>query len=798
MLPREAPQPAGGQEADVLPGLRLTNRTPAPAAFSAALATGLLLTLANPPADLGPVAFVALVPLLWAMTTSRPRRAALLGFVAGAAYYGVLVSWQLILGWIAWLPLVVSQAAWLGLFGWLAPRLWRARRPFGSALMVAALWTAIDWARSTWPVGGFTFGGLGYTQHANHPLLPLASVTGVWGVTFVVAAVNALVLAIVRLPWRTRRTCWRTALRLAAAGLAITLLPAVIPLPAANGRHLDVAVVQGNVPRSLAADRLLQSQVVAANHIRLNRELAADPPGLVVWPENSVADDPTVDRALGAAVSASIRDVGVPTIVGGIADAPGGAFYNEAFLYDPNGAIVDRYAKIHLVPFGEYVPYPSLFGWVQRYRQGLGDLVAGHRIVLFPVDGAKVATPICFENTFPDLFRRFVDAGANLVVVTTNDSTYLDTVLSREHVIMSQLRAVENGRWVVQAAISGESAVIDPRGVVVRHTGLFVPAIMRYDVPESSARTLYTRLGDWFPWACGFAALIALAVWALRRRRRLPAPPAGEGGASPGGGDDAGGDPTDARRAAPIAGGADPSTLVVLPTYNERHTIERAVRGALAAGPDVHVAVVDDGSPDGTGALVAAIASGEPRVRLISRATKQGLASAYLRGFAVGLDEGFEVIVEMDADLSHDPADLPALLAAAADHDLAIGSRYIPGGGVSNWSRGRLALSRAGNAYARVVLGLPVHDATSGYRAYRAKSLAALIEDGISSEGYGFQVELVYRAAIRGMRIAEVPITFRERAHGHSKLSRAIVAEALVEVARWGIRDRVLPRLKRR
>jgi dolichol-phosphate mannosyltransferase len=187
---------------------------------------------------------------------------------------------------------------------------------------------------------------------------------------------------------------------------------------------------------------------------------------------------------------------------------------------------------------------------------------------------------------------------------------------------------------------------------------------------------------------------------------------------------------------------------------------------------------------------VAAFAEQEPRVRLITRSGKLGLASAYVLGFRKALEEGFDTVVQMDADLSHRPEDLPALLAGVADRDLVIGSRYVPGGAVTNWSKARIALSRAGNAYARAMLGLPVADATSGFRAYRRQALATLLDGDIRSDGYAFQIELVYRAWRSGLSIAEVPISFREREHGRSKLSRRIVVEALFNVTRWGLRDR--------
>jgi apolipoprotein N-acyltransferase len=722
-----------------------------------------------------------MVPLLWALTRTSPARGALVGLVFGLVYYGILLYWILPFGAIAWVPLVISQAAYAAGFGALLPLLWREDRPVRSALAAAALWTALDWVRAVWPIGGFTWGALGNTQHDNDLLLPLASITGVWGVTFAVVLAGGLALgALGRL-----RAAPRWAGALVAAGLAATSLPAVIALPEAAGPSLEIAVVQGNVPRELAHDRLLQSEVVGENHIRLHRELASDPPDLAVWPENALDRDPAGDPALAGRVAGSIGAVGSPTLVGAITDAPGDRYYNQVLLYSGQGRLEGRYTKTHLVPFGEYVPFRSLLGWTDRYRPTSRDLAPGNRLRLFEVDGVAVATPICFENVFPDLFRRFVSMGAEVVVLTTNDSSFLDTVASREHVIMSEVRAVETGRWVVQGAISGESAVIDPRGRVLVRTGLFEQTILRYSVPGSNALTLYTRWGDWFPWVCGAVIAGALAaVWVSRRRvgRRAVPPPAGEWEAAD--------DPASPASPAPIAGGAEPRTLVIVPTFNEAETIGAVLTGVLRA-PNVHVLVIDDGSPDGTGDLVAAVAAREPRVRLIRRPTKRGLASAYLLGFRTALAEGYDVVVEMDADLSHSPEELPRLLGAVATKDLVVGSRYVPGGAVTNWGLARRALSRAGNRYARMVLGLPVADSTSGFRAFRRSALERLLSEGVHSDGYGFQIELAYRAWRSGLSITEVPITFREREHGRSKLSRRIVFEALLRVAQWGLRDRL-------
>jgi len=224
--------------------------------------------------------------------------------------------------------------------------------------------------------------------------------------------------------------------------------------------------------------------------------------------------------------------------------------------------------------------------------------------------------------------------------------------------------------------------------------------------------------------------------------------------------------------------GAGPAWLV-LPTYNEAENLEPLVAAALENLPDsARVLVVDDNSPDGTGQLADSLAAAEPRIEVLHRAQKEGLGPAYVAGFRQALAAGASRILEMDSDFSHDPADLGRLLAATEKADVAIGSRYVPGGGVENWSALRQGISRGGSAYARLVLGLPIRDLTGGFKCFRREVLEAIDLDAISARGYAFQVEMTYRAVQLGFRVAEVPITFRERRAGASKMSRSIVLEA--------------------
>jgi dolichol-phosphate mannosyltransferase len=226
--------------------------------------------------------------------------------------------------------------------------------------------------------------------------------------------------------------------------------------------------------------------------------------------------------------------------------------------------------------------------------------------------------------------------------------------------------------------------------------------------------------------------------------------------------------------------------LVCLPTYDERDNVAPMVEAILAADPKIEVLVIDDNSPDGTGEIADGIAAREPRVHVLHRAGKEGLGKAYLAGFAWALERGYGLVLEMDADFSHDPKHLPAMLAACRSADLVLGSRYVPGGGTVNWGLGRKILSRGGSFYARTVLGIGVRDLTGGFKCFRREVLEAIDLSTVECSGYAFQIELTYRALRKGFRVAEIPIVFVDRRVGQSKMSRRIVLEGIRKV--WSIR----------
>ena len=231
--------------------------------------------------------------------------------------------------------------------------------------------------------------------------------------------------------------------------------------------------------------------------------------------------------------------------------------------------------------------------------------------------------------------------------------------------------------------------------------------------------------------------------------------------------------------------------LVIIPTFNELESLPMILERVRSSVPEVHILVADDNSPDGTGRLADVFADRDANIHVMHRLGKEGLGAAYLAGFAWALQQGYDVVVEMDADGSHQPEQLPRLLDALREADLVLGSRWVVGGGTENWPKSRQFLSKGGSFYTRVLLGIPLRDVTGGYRAFRADALRKLDLHEVASQGYCFQVDLAWRASQRHLKVVEVPITFVERTAGSSKMSQKIVVEALWRVTVWGLDDRV-------
>jgi apolipoprotein N-acyltransferase len=521
------------------------------------VATGLLLSAAFPNLDLWPLVFVALVPLLLVVERSRPASAFRLGWVAGFVFIGIHARWVAMIGderaagVAAWLALCALMAAAFGLFFALVPA---SRALLGNGgtgngtpggagraaalgavrlVLLACAWAALELVRAHWPLGGFAWGLLGLSQHDGGPLLPLARVVGVYGLSAVIVAVNlAAAWAIAALPaaraagWR-RPAVWRPAAWLAAAVLLPFLGLASPAPPAPDGPPKRLVVVQGNVPFD-RENRGRTNAAVFAEHVRLTEALAgAQPPDLVVWAEGAADEDPTVDPTRADAVARAARAAGAPILLGATTEAGGGFYRTEALLYGEDGRLADRYVKRRLVPFGEYVPWA---GVIRKLIPATGQLpfdkVPGDRLEPLLLDGTPFGTVVCYETAYPEDTRRLATAGARFIVMLTNNASFGDGPIARQHLATSQLRAVEEGRTVVHAAISGISAVIGPDGSIRQSTGLYQQAVVTTDVAPSSGLTPYARFGRLLEAAFAGATVTLLLLVAGLGIRARPAPAA--------------------------------------------------------------------------------------------------------------------------------------------------------------------------------------------------------------------------------------------------------------------------------
>jgi apolipoprotein N-acyltransferase len=521
------PALAGGDAARRLParrGLRLL----------AAASTGLALVLAFPGPDLGLVAFVALVPLLLAVERVRPGWAAVLGLVSGLVFYLLHIWWINVFGYLALGALSLVQAAFLAGFAALVP----ATRRLGGWRLLAlpACWAALELVRAHAPLGGFPWAILGLSQHGGGPLLPLARVVGVYGLSAVIVAVNLALAEGIRSiggaasappspPSRAPAAGrWRR-LRPAAGWLVLAVARPVAGVaapaaPRADGPALDLVAVQGNVPGIGREDRPDQAQadaVTFANHVRATEALAAGPaPDLVIWGEGAANDDPERHPELAEGIRRAAGAARAPLLVGASTEDSPGRWATEALLYDRDGRLTDRYTKRRLVPFGEYVPGGRVLRKLVPATNQVGvDKQPGHRLAPMTVDGVRFGTIICWESAYADDARQLARDGARFLVVITNNSSWGIAPGSAQHLATSQLRAVEQGRTVVHAAVSGISAVVGPDGEVQQRTGLYEQATVRAAVAPRSGLTPYARFGRLLEWYMVAVALVALAAAAL-------------------------------------------------------------------------------------------------------------------------------------------------------------------------------------------------------------------------------------------------------------------------------------------
>lgn len=471
-----------------------------------AFGAGVLLSFAFPKFDLAFLAWVAVIPLLLLLEGRRAREGTLIGFTFGLGFFGALLIWISLVGWVAWALLVILEASFLGLFGALYAvtvrrshiRLHLRSNLAARVLAAPVLWIAIEFLRARVPLGGFTWGQLVQSQHNLTFMLKPAALGGGWLVTFVIVAANALVAESFR---DRKRGVVRSLIPAALAG-GLLLLPFVVPANRSGERALEVAIVQGNVPLDFEGSLYDKELEIIRSHAELTAQLEPESVDLVVWPESSVGIDLSKDTTVEGLVTGAAKAVAAPMIVGANLDVDDDHYKVMALLISAEGEIVDAYQKTHLVPFGEFLPIRSALDWIPILDQIPRDAIPAAHPVVFDLEGSKIATVISFEADFGSLVRERIDLGGRLLVVATNTSTWGDTGASPQHFAFSQIRAVENGVWVALDAISGISGFIAPNGDVVERTRLRTADVITQQVFFADDITFYARMGDWLPLLC--------------------------------------------------------------------------------------------------------------------------------------------------------------------------------------------------------------------------------------------------------------------------------------------------------
>jgi len=484
--------------------------------LGAAFGAGILVALSFPPIDFGLLVLVALVPLLWAWRDARPAHAALYGFAYGIACFGGELTWVRYFGAVALVPFVAALAGTVALTGAIVAAL--ARKGIASPWITAAAWTFLEALFGRWPLGGFAWCNLGVSLHDVPAARAMASLGGVLLVSFVIVALNGFLLdAVVAIRARHTRP-----IVLAAAGLVGLLLFAVVAdvarfEPTVTGK-LRFAMLQGDDQQLSLADQTNQQLTQA--HLALADQLQG-PFDLIVFPESALDTDPQSDTYLREQLQRIAKEHDSAVLVNARTPGTDGQVRNSNLLITPEGKLQGIYSKQHLVPFGEYVPWRDQLSFLPELRQVPYDFQAGDRTKVFDVKGTPVGSVICFESAFGPLVRESVKQGAQAIVVSTNNRSYQRSGNSQQHLANSQMRAAETGRPVLQASVSGISAVIHPDGTVHHTTDLFQRTIVDGTIDTVTGETPYVRFGDWIVALSALVLLGATGAYAVRSFREF-------------------------------------------------------------------------------------------------------------------------------------------------------------------------------------------------------------------------------------------------------------------------------------
>lgn len=510
-------------------GLKMTPLRP----WVSAVLTGVLLALSFPKSGLSILAWMAFLPLLYAIRGASPQRSFKLAFLSGfVAYSGVFYWLNIVMTTYGKLPLLISctltllMAAYLALYYAAAIGLTRLAEEYSLPPLVTfpVLWVTLEYARAHL-LTGFPWASLGYTQYRTLPLIQIADITGVYGVSFLIVLVNIFLFQLWR--WIRGKDGATYPFLASAAAISLLLLTLYYGFVSLNhdavGKEVKVALAQGNIPQDIKWNPSFLEESVAI-YERLSRKTAGSGTQLVVWPESSLPFFFQKELAYSARIGSLARELNAYLIVSSPAlEAPAGRelLLNSAFLIASDGTTVGRSDKIHLVPFGEYVPLSTFLPFVNKLVQGIGDFSPGESVAPLTASFGKMGILICFEGIFPEISREYVRNGAGLLVNITNDAWFGDSSAPYQHLSMTVFRAVENRVPLVRAANTGITAFIDSRGHVQAMSRLFREALLSGSVRLGSERTIYTSYGDIFAWFCCFISLAGTALVILRKRSGL-------------------------------------------------------------------------------------------------------------------------------------------------------------------------------------------------------------------------------------------------------------------------------------
>jgi apolipoprotein N-acyltransferase len=500
--------------------------------ISFALLSGVLLISIFPGYNFEVLAWVSLVPLFIAARKTSPLASLKLGFITGFVFYLGVIYWIVIaMTKYGGIPLPIGIAVLILLSGYLAIYMsiftyLISLTPYSLRYILAPfLWVALELIRAHF-LTGFPWASLGYSQFKTLPIIQIADITGVYGVSFIIVMVNSAIASFIESMYERDKRQFATRYMLVTALFVISFsiygfskmdtFSKLSTQHSALSASLKVALIQGNIEQNMKWDESFQNEVFDA-HVNLTMQASRERPDLIVWPESATPFYFQADRNFGTKMielaknSGSFLFFGTPGYE--IKDS-GIVSYNRAYLLSREGDVVGKYDKIHLVPFGEYVPLRKLLFFIDKMVEGVGDYQSGEEYSVIDIKKGKFGTLICFEVVFPDLVRRFVKNGADFLVNITNDGWYGKTAASAQHIAMVAFRAVENRVPVVRAANTGISGIIEPSGKITKETDIFVTTYITGDINiGSSIKTIYTRYGDMFAYTCSIVTLLLLILF---------------------------------------------------------------------------------------------------------------------------------------------------------------------------------------------------------------------------------------------------------------------------------------------